>query len=298
MRIFVAGATGVLGKRAVKALTESGHDVTAVARSDEKAALVRSLGATPVSLDVFDAGAVKAAAAGHDVVMNLATHIPNPSKSAFPGAWKENDRLRVEGSRNLVDAAIATGASRYVQESIAFFYPDSGDRWIDESAPIDLPDYAASTAEAERQAQRATDNGLAGVALRFGMFYAPDTKHTKLQMRLARMGMSPFIGPADAYQPLIQVDDGGRAVAAAMNVPAGIYNVVDTPLTRAEAAQILADALGKKKLRSTPRAAIKMGGPAFKHLARSVRASNKKFVDASGFAYIYPSFREGVETLK
>ena len=87
-KVFVAGATGVLGKRAVARLVAEGHEVTGVARSEQKAQLLRRLGAAPVAVDVFDAAAVRDAVAGHDVVMNLATHIPPLSKAAAPGAWK------------------------------------------------------------------------------------------------------------------------------------------------------------------------------------------------------------------
>src|SRR5437588_3795696 len=107
MKVFVAGATGVLGRRAVARLVEAGHDVTAVARGPEKAALVRGLGATPVEVDLFDADAVAAAVVGHDVVCNLATSIPPIRKAAMPSAWATNDRIRREASRNLVDGAMA-----------------------------------------------------------------------------------------------------------------------------------------------------------------------------------------------
>src|SRR5437868_15346780 len=120
MRVFVAGATGVLGRRAILALVAGGHAVTAVVRSPAKAALARSLGATPVEGGLFDPDALRAAVAGHDAVCNLATHIPPLTHAAGPGAWDENTRIRSEGARNLVDAALAAGASVYVQESIAF----------------------------------------------------------------------------------------------------------------------------------------------------------------------------------
>src|SRR5918998_2734464 len=107
MKLFVAGATGVLGWRSVKRLVEAGHDVTGIARSDEKAALLERLGAAPARVDLFDAGAVKGAVDGSEAVLNLATHIPPTSKYALPGVWKENDRIRTEGARNLVDAALA-----------------------------------------------------------------------------------------------------------------------------------------------------------------------------------------------
>ena len=127
MRVFVAGATGVLGHRAVRALVAAGHEVTAVVRSPAKAAFARSLGATPVEVSIFDPDALRAAASGHDVVCNLATHIPPLARAADPRSWAENSRIRTEGSHNLVDAALAANASVYVQESIAFLYGDHGD---------------------------------------------------------------------------------------------------------------------------------------------------------------------------
>src|SRR5438132_6178499 len=162
MKVFVAGATGVLGKRAVRLLVEGGHDVTAVARSQEKAALLEALGTTPVTLDLFDAAAVKSAVAGHDAVLNLATHIPAGARAALPGGFAENDRIRREVSRNLVDAALATGATRYVQESITFGYADAGDQWIDEDSPVSVPSYAQSALDAEANAARFTDAGRVG----------------------------------------------------------------------------------------------------------------------------------------
>jgi 2-alkyl-3-oxoalkanoate reductase len=128
MKVFVAGATGVLGRRAVGQLVEAGHAVTGVARSEEKAALVRKWGVEPVEVDLFNLPAVTAAVDGHGVVINLATKIPSPSHAARRSAWAENDRIRSEASRNLVEAALAAGVGRFVQESIAFLYPDCGDR--------------------------------------------------------------------------------------------------------------------------------------------------------------------------
>ena len=111
MRVFVAGATGVIGRRAVSALVAAGHDVTAVVRTPAKAELVRSLGATPVEVSIFDPAALRGAVAGHDAVCNLATHIPPLTRAAEPRSWDENNRIRTDGSRNLVDAALAAGAT-------------------------------------------------------------------------------------------------------------------------------------------------------------------------------------------
>jgi uncharacterized protein YbjT (DUF2867 family) len=134
MRIFIAGATGVIGRRAVDEAVAAGHEVTAVARSRAKADRLRAAGATPIQVDLFHPDGVRAAVDGHDAVVNLATRIPPLGRMVFEASWADNDRLRREASRVLVDAALATGASRYVQESVWLLYADGGDRWLDESA--------------------------------------------------------------------------------------------------------------------------------------------------------------------
>ncbi|MEY2427066.1 MAG: hypothetical protein QOI61_2638 [Actinomycetota bacterium] len=290
MKIFVTGATGVVGHRAVRELVAAGHDVTGLARTDDKAKLLEGLGAKPVAFDVFDAADVRAHAAGHDVVVNLLTHIPPLAKAALPGAWKQNDKLRTEASANLAAAATATGA-RMVQESISFLYLDAGDQWITEESPREATPFVVSTDAAEQNAL-----GVAGgVVLRFGQFYAPEASHTKDSVRAARMGVAPALGSPDGYQSYIYADDAARAVVAALDAPAGIYNVAeDEPLTRREGAAILAAALHKKKLRSgLSKVLTKAAGSQGSLLARSNRISSAKFKAATGWAPAVPSQREG-----
>jgi nucleoside-diphosphate-sugar epimerase len=295
MKIFVAGATGVLGRRAVEQLVRAGHDVTGAARSSEKAELLRDLGATAAEIDVFNAHALNDAVRGHDIVMNLATHIPAPSKAAFPSAWKENDRIRTELSKILVDAAIAANAKRYVQESIAFTYEDRGDAWIDEDVPLDTPKRVTAVRDAEAAAKRFTESGRVGVVLRFGMFYGADTTHTQIQLSAAQRGILPFPGPRDGYVSLIQLDDAAAAVVAALDVAAGTYNVVDDEaMTRDEIASVLAGIVGRKRLVAAPRAVTSAGGAAMRMMARSQRVSNERFKKASGWEPRYASGRDGL----
>lgn len=101
MRVFVAGATGVAGKEAVRELVSAGHVVTGVARSAEKALLLERFGARPVAIDLFEATAVKRAISHHEAVVNVTTHIPPFNRTAVPGSWNENDAIRREVSRNL-----------------------------------------------------------------------------------------------------------------------------------------------------------------------------------------------------
>jgi nucleoside-diphosphate-sugar epimerase len=293
MKIFVAGATGVLGSRAIPLLVGAGHEVTGIARSPEKAAALTAAGATPASVGLFDADGLAGAVAGHDVVANLATHIPDLTKAARAKAWAENDRIRTEGARNLVDAALTAGATRYIQESVCFFYADGGDRWLDEDATLDAPEFALAFRSAESQAMRFADSGGAGVVLRFAMFYGAGSSHTDLQLGVARKGLSPFPGPKDGYQTFIHLDDAAAAVVAAVHAPAGIFNVTEgEPVRRRDLAAALGSALGKRPGIALP-GLTKLGGNKTAYLARSTRVSNKRFHDATGWTPRYPNGESG-----
>jgi nucleoside-diphosphate-sugar epimerase len=265
-----------------------------VARSPEKADLLRSLGASPATVDLFDAGAVKDAVAGHEVVVNLATHIPPTTRAAMPGAWRENERIRSTVPVHLVDAALATGAGRYVQEALAFIYRDAGGAWVEEDAPVDGGSFNQGVHRAEQEVARFTAAGGTGVVLRFGLFHGPDSEQTLQALTLARKGMAMTLGPADAYLSIIEVHDAARAVVAALGAPAGTYNVVDDePLTRRAYADALAAALGRTKpLRLPPRVAAKLGGSKASLLARSERVRNTRFKEATGWTPAHPSARE------
>ncbi|HXQ91270.1 MAG TPA: NAD(P)H-binding protein [Acidimicrobiales bacterium] len=293
MKIFVAGATGVLGRRVVPLLVAAGHDVRAPARSAEKSALLRTLGARAVDLDLFDAGPVHRAVAGSDVVCNLATHIPATTRMAMPGAWAQNDRIRTEASRNLVDGARAAGAGRFVQESITFLYCDAADRWIDETSPIQPAANLASATVAEAHAARFSSGGAIGVVLRFAAFYGPDSGTTLDMIKLAKRRIALGAAP-DAYTSSITTDDAARAVVASLSAPAGLYNVGDDePLPRREFFSSLAGALGVRPPRIAPAGLARLGGSKASVLTRSQRVSNRTFVDATGWAPVHRSVREG-----
>lgn len=290
MKIFVAGATGVVGWRAVRALVANGHDVTAMARSDAKAKLMDGLGAKPVAVDVFDPADVLAHAAHHDLVINLLTHIPKMAKAALPGSFAENDRLRTEASANLAAAARA-GGGRIIQESISFAYGDHGDDWITEDSSRVDTKFLASVNTAET-------NALAlegGVVLRFAQFYSADSHHSVDQVRAARKGFAATPGKTDGYWTLIYADDAATAVVAALGVAPGVYNIAeDEPMTRRAGAEVLAAALGKKRLRTGVAGLLgKVPSTTVSVMAGSERVSNKKFKNATGWSPQVPSQREG-----
>lgn len=294
MTVFLTGATGALGQRVVPLLVEAGHAVTAVARTPEKAEALEHVGATPIAVDLFDADAVRRAVAGHDAVVNLATHIPPASRAVLPGAWAANDRMRREVSATLADAAHATGAARFVQESFAPIYADGGAAWLDEHAPVDPAPHTRSALDAEAAALRFNTGDGTGVVLRFGFFYGAEGGFTADTIRAVRKGRAPVFGHADGYYPTIMLDDAATAVLAALDLPDGVYNVVDDePLTRRAFFDALADALGVPPPRFFPAWPARLMGSLGDLLTRSQRVSNQTLRAASAWTPRYPSAREG-----
>ena len=281
--IVITGSTGVIGQRAVREVLAAGHRVRGVTRSARGRERLESLGARAVEADVYDEASLRRAFAGADAVVNLLTHIPSADRMADPSAWEENDRLRTEASAAIARAAHAAGVQRLVQESIAFVYADGGDAWLDEDAPVAGGSVTSTALAAERNARELFDGDTA--VLRFGLFMGPDSGSMQAALAAARGGASIAIGPPGAYRPTLWLDDAAAAIAAALRVPAGTYNVADAePPTNAEIDAAVAAAVGAQALR--PRAP--QDGP----MARSQRVSSRRLREASGWA---PRMRAGTE---
>ncbi|MBA2686226.1 MAG: NAD(P)-dependent oxidoreductase [Gemmatimonadaceae bacterium] len=295
-RIFVTGATGVVGTHVVPLLIAQGHDVSAVGRSAEKRARLESLGARGVELDVFDEVATRTALAGQDVVINLATHMPETTmQMMLPWKWRENDVVRREGSAALAHAAHDAGVRRFMQESFAPIYEDNGSEWIDESWRQRPASYNRTTLDAERSALSYTEQGGEGVVLRFAGFYGPD-QFLRDAIGMVKKGWSPLPGSPLAYWSSIAHEDAASAVVALVGAPAGVYNVCDdTPITRAEWAVALAQAAEITKApRPIPRFLAALGGASVECLSRSQRMSNAKLKAATGWSPKWASAREGL----
>jgi nucleoside-diphosphate-sugar epimerase len=219
-------------------------------------------------------------------------------KALMPGAFNENAKIRREASQNLASAAIATRAQRFIQESFAPAYPDCGDEWIDESVAIEPSSYLESVVDAESAAAEFTKSGGAGIVLRFSLFYGPDSSITKDIVKAVTKGVAPVFGGPDGYMSSLWTDDAASAVFRALKVPAGIYNVTDNePLRRGEALALLASALGTKTPRMPPRWVSMVAGSIGDTLGRSMRLSNAKFRNASGWTPSVPSVRQGWHVL-
>lgn len=288
MKILVTGATGVLGRRVVPLLVAEGHDVTAVARG--RAPQVDDAGATPIELDLFSTDAVTRAVDGHDAVVDLATRIPPASRMALPWAWNDNDRLRRDAAPLMARATGRVGA-RYVRESIGMLYDEGGDAWVDEGHAVAPVRTTRSALDAEAAASAVTAAGGTGVVLRFARFYGPDSIHLHEELTTAERGMAAVVGDLDGFVSQVHLDDAAAAVVAALQAPAGTYNVVeDDPVRKREHVALLADLAGRA-LR-TPPAVVGRIGPA-RVLARSVRMTNRALRGATGWVPAHPSARDG-----
>jgi nucleoside-diphosphate-sugar epimerase len=194
VKLLITGGTGVLGRALAPLAEAEGHELAMPAHEE---------------LDLFDPAAVADAVRDTDGVLHLATRIRTLDRISDLDAWQENDRLRAEASRILVDAAIAAGAEVYVQPTVTFVYPPdceaSEDTPVGEVLPI-----LRSALAAEEETERFTRAGGRGVVLRFGLLDGPGTW---------------FDEPMGDFGATLHVNDAGRALLAALSLPSGIYNV-------------------------------------------------------------------------
>lgn len=198
MRIFLAGASGAIGRQLVPLLVADGHVVAGTTRSESKAATLRELGAEPVVVDVYDAAALREAvvAFGPELVMHQLTDLPqDPAEMVGPNAAAAaaaNARIRDEGTANLIAAAKAAGAERFLAQSIAF-----------------IPGAGPETRE--RHERQVLDHG--GVVLRYGMFYGPGTYHED--------------GKPEDGAPRIDVREAARRTLDYLEAPSGVVELVE-----------------------------------------------------------------------
>lgn len=236
MRIFVAGATGAVGRRLVPRLAGNGHSVVGLTRTPAKAGLLRELGAEPVIADALDERALHAAvvAARPDVIVHQLTDLKGASDlREFDRAFASSNRLRTAGTDHLLAAARACGVQRMVAQSFCGWpYRQDGGPVKSEEDPLDPnpPRELRATLDAIRHLERAvtTAPGIAGVALRYGGFYGPGTGVFEPSMieRIRRRRM-PLIGGGTAWWSFLHIDDAAEATALAVEHGCGIYNIVD-----------------------------------------------------------------------
>lgn len=305
MRVFVAGATGAIGKPLVAALLRHGHQVIGTTRSPDRARELEAAGATSVILDALDRDAVVRAVldAAPDVIVHELTAIPpdlNPRH--FDRAFALTNRLRTAGTDNLVAAAKEAGVRRFIAQSFAaWVYAREGSRVKTEADPVDAhpPTQVRRTLEAIRHVERATLEGpFEGIALRYGWFYGPGgLARTGPIADALRRRRFPIVGAGTAVWSFIHLVDAAEATALAVEHGApGVYNITDDePAEIRQWLPVYAASVGAPPPPRVPRWLGRLlGGELTVTMMNELRgASNVKARSAFGWELRYPSWRVG-----
>jgi nucleoside-diphosphate-sugar epimerase len=305
MRVFVAGASGAVGRPLLPQLVAAGHEVTGMTRSPGRAEAVRAAGAEAAVVDVFDRDALAAAmsSARPEVVVHELTALPQRFNPRDKSLYAATNRVRGEGTRNLLDAGRAAGAHRFVCQSIAFAYrPRPGgvheeDDPLFLDAPAPFADAVRTIAEMELAVVGA--EGLEGLVLRYGWFYGPGTYYGEggsTHADIARRRF-PVVGKGEGQFSFIHTHDAAVATVAAVDRGApGVYNVVDDePAAMRDWVPAYADAIGAKPPRRVPVWLARLiAGRFVAGLSTSLRgASNAKAKRELGWRPRWASWREG-----
>jgi nucleoside-diphosphate-sugar epimerase len=294
LRVFVAGGSGTIGVPLVRALVAAGHHVTALTRSADKQQSLRALGATPVVADALDAPRLL------DVVLaSRPTHVIH-QLTALPkdGPRRASDliptnRLRIDGTRNLLQAAIAAGATRIVGGSFA---PMHG---IGPDAPSGVREGLDAVRSMESQILDASRAGaIEGIVLRYGLFYGPDNPVTRRMLGLARRRMLPVVRHDRSLLPCIHIDDAAGATVAALERgrTGAVYDIVDDrPVSMTEFVRILATIAGAPAPMAVPAWLPRVVSP-YLALMTSLRLplSNSDARTALGWRPVFPTVQEGL----
>jgi nucleoside-diphosphate-sugar epimerase len=309
MKVFLAGASGALGRQLVPRLVADGHEVVGMTRSESKQEMVRGLGARPVVADALDAEQVSRAVAEAEpeVVLHELTAIPgNLQPKHFDRDFALTNRLRTEGTDNLLVAARAAGVRRFVAQSFTGWpFARTGGPVKTEEDPLDPEPQTQfrSILDAIRRLEDTVTGaeGVEGLILRYGAFYGPGTsiglEPDGLVVETVRKRGFPVVGGGDGIWSFTQIEDAAAATAAAVGRGApGLYNVVDDdPAPVAEWLPALAEAVGAKPPRRVPRwvGRLVAGGAAVMLMTEARGASNAKAKRELGWQPHYPSWRQG-----
>ncbi|MGI5328703.1 NAD-dependent epimerase/dehydratase family protein [Actinomadura nitritigenes] len=307
MRVLVAGATGAMGKELVPRLVEAGHEVFAMVRGESGKAAVTRMGAVPVIADALDRAQVEEAVrqAAPEVIVNQLTAIGNIDTRHFERSFAATDRLRIEGTDNLLAAARATGVRRFVAQSNgAFTYARTGGPVKSEQDSLDRSPVAqmASMIAAVQYMEKAvlSADWIEGIVLRYGAFYGPGTSMApgSEQLEMIRKRKFPVVGDGGGVWSFVHIADAAEAtVAAVENGDRGVYNIVDDdPAPVAQWLPELAAMLGAKKPMRVPRFIGRLAaGEAGVVLMTELRgASNAKAKRELSWTPSHPSWRQGL----
>lgn len=294
MKVLVAGATGAVGRPTVRALVAAGHDVVGTTRSSRKAPDIAADGGRPVVMDALDAASVDRAVGETwpDAVVQLLTALPKrgPMRES---ELEATNRLRVEGTANLIAAAKANGVRRYVSESIVLGYLPNRERpateddvFGDETARPSFAKPLRALTSLEQQVR-----GIGGIVLRFGLFYGDDAGSQQFMAKMARRRLL-LMPEGRGLMPWVHVEDIAQAVVAALErgKPGEVYNIVgDEAASAWTLATVVARSIGAPPPKKMPRWLARIVLPYVAGgLDQTLRVSNDKAKRELGWTLKYP----------
>jgi len=307
VKVFLAGARGVVGRRLVPLLVEAGHEVVGLSRSPEGARDLERLGVRSVVGDVLDGAAIERLlkAERPEIVFAQVSGTPrvlDPGKTQ--AQFAESVRVRTVGSRNLVDAARAAGSRRVVAQSYAHIYAPVGGWVKQETDPLnlgpDVPDGRLRNVQSVVALEKAVleTRGIQGVALRFGTVYGPSTAYDRggPVAELVRRRHYPIVGGGTGWTSFLHVDDAARAAILAIDGPTGAFNICDDrPAPLNEWLPFYASMLFAPSPRHVPSFVVRaLGREHFDYRSTEQRAADNRWARAQlGFEPEYLTWRDG-----
>src|SRR6266851_3512469 len=301
MKVFIAGASGVLGRRLVRQFVARGHSVIGLVRTPKAENTVREAGGEPRHADLFDAESLARAADGCETVIHAATAISTKQKPV-PADWAANDRIRRKGTRCLTEAAAKIGAKTYLQQSIAWVARPKDDSAFDEDSPTVPEPTIQSAIDAESIAREAgAAEGFTVSILRGGFFYDSESAHTRMIADALRKRQMPIIGGGDAMWAMIHTDDAASAYVAAAEKPKiGVWHIVDNELVQVRTfLKEFAVRLGAPAPRRVPvwLARWLAGEQAVAYFTKSTRTTNARFRRDFVWAPRFATYLEGLDQI-
>jgi nucleoside-diphosphate-sugar epimerase len=301
MRVFLAGATGVIGRPLVPQLLAAGHEVTALARTPEKAKALQALGVDTAVADAFDADGVREAvvSARPEVLIHQLTALPREmNMRKYADQVRPTSELREKTAPIFLAAAREAGARRAIFQSISFMVAPEGPPVVDENAPILPSPISTPTEKMERMVLDA--EALEGVVLRYGFFYGPGTYYAPdgFMVNLVRKRQMPIVGSGEGRTSFVHLDDAAAATVRALDHGGpGIYNITDDePAPQKEWVPAVAQMIGAGKPRHLPAWLVRLvAGQYAAMMGTSLRGNtNAKAKAELGFEPRWPSWRDGL----
>lgn len=299
MKVFIAGATGVIGRQIVRKLTAQGFTVVGLARTAIAERTLTALGAEFRQVDLFSADALARAAENCEVVIHVATAIPVKNRTS-PDDWKMNDTIRREGTATLAECATRIGAKLYIQQSVAALARPVDGGIFDEDSPTVPGSVLTSARDGEEIAQEAGEKGGFPVAvLRCGWLYGDEARHTMAFAESLRRRQVPVLENGGAILSCIHQEDAGSAfVAAVKALRGGLWHVVDDcPVSLRDFLVYFAEQLMAPKPMELPLWLARVLAGVYRSdlFSTSCLTSNARFRRDFAWTPRYPSYREGIE---